>query len=168
MPSFKYFIDISSLMAKSKVKGSKRGVMQGTGQINRKNNMRYVLCFGNPYIKLDSLAQEIAKKKGQTASQIGLKFISCNSPEEIFFYLDKDFIILDVAKGIRKPVYIDDISVLETSKMVSLHDFDLAFFLKLMQKIQKDKKDAIKIVAIPEKGDERKLSSRIFELLKKS
>jgi Ni,Fe-hydrogenase maturation factor len=107
--------------------------------------MKYVLCFGNPFLKGDSLAQKAGKK----IRIEGVRFVSCNSAEEIMFYLDKDFVILDVAKGIKKARIISDASMLDTGKIVSLHDFDLAFFLKVMKKLGGRKK--VRIIALPEK-----------------
>ena len=111
-----------------------------------RDRLLYVLCFGNPFLKGDSAAQEIAAR----AKIKGIKFVSCDSPEELSAFAGKNFVILDVVKGAKKPVLIDDVSMLEETKLVSLHDFDLAFFLKLMQKLGgKKKKRGVKIVGIP-------------------
>ena len=117
---------------------------------------KFILCFGNPFIDDDAAAQKLALS-GETGIKTiaGHTLISCNSPEEIMFYLDKDFVILDVAKGIKKPMLINDLSMLETGKIVSLHDFDLAFFLNMMMKIGTKKK--MKIIAVPMKSSLTKL-----------
>ncbi|KHO45386.1 MAG: hypothetical protein QS98_C0011G0081 [archaeon GW2011_AR3] len=122
--------------------------------------MKYVLCFGNPYVKDDSLAQQTAKR----LKLDGIEMVSCNSPEEIMFYMDKDFAILDVATGIKEAQVISDLAQLESSKMVSLHDFDLAFFLKLLKKL--NTKSKVRLIAVPAKYPMDKLEKRLkLELL---
>ena len=66
--------------------------------------MKYVLCFGNPYIEDDNLITKIVKDWHLD----GFSFVICTSPEELMLYAEKECIILDVAKGIEKPVIIDD------------------------------------------------------------
>jgi Ni,Fe-hydrogenase maturation factor len=125
-------------------------------------NMKYVLCFGNPYLEDDNIAQKAAKQ----IKVKGVKFVACNSPEQIIDYLEKDFLILDVAKGIKKITIIDSVSKLEKSKIVSLHDFDLGFFLKLIKKMGNANK--IRIIALPQKIDIDKLKIELNKILSKN
>ena len=114
-----------------------------------REKLLHVLCFGNPFVKGDDAAQKIAGKAREGRLK-GMKFVSCGSPEELFAYARKDFVILDVVKGIKKPVVIKDLRELEETKLVSLHDFDLAFFLKLVEKLGlKAGKLGVTIVGIP-------------------
>lgn len=99
---------------------------------NAGGTVKRVLCFGNPLVASDSIAQQAAKR----LKIKGVKFVSCNSPEELLFYLDEEFLILDVAKGIRRVTVLNDASKLESAKFYSMHDFDLAFFLKLISKMR--------------------------------
>ena len=103
--------------------------------------MKYVLCFGNPYLEIDNKAVNVV----DTLSIDGVKFIKCKNPDDILNYLNKDFIILDVAKGIKEPVVIEDVSKLNFSNKASLHDFDLNFFLKLFDEFGVK----VKILAVP-------------------
>lgn len=107
--------------------------------------MKYVLVFGNPYIKEDNLAFKISKEMKIK----GIVFKHCSSPEEIIDYLDKEFIILDVVKNIKEVAILEDINKLKINKLVSLHDFDLAFFLNIMAHV---KRRRIRIVGIPQKN----------------
>lgn len=104
--------------------------------------VRYVLCFGSRNRKGDDLAFHLAKKMKRK----GVHWIACHSPEEIFYHMDKEFAILDVAEGIRKVTVLEDASKLQQNRLVSLHDFDVGFFLKLLQKMGRHK---IRIVAVP-------------------
>ena len=101
----------------------------------------YVLCFGNPYIKEDSLISKHIK----SFDKEGYTFILCKSPDDILSYAEKNFIILDVAKGIEEPCIITDATQLRSRNLVSSHDFDLNFFLRLFEKLGQK----IKILAIP-------------------
>ena len=119
--------------------------------------MKYLLVFGNPFLKEDNLAVNISDELNLE----GYKIIKCTSPEEILFYSDKDFIILDVAKNISKPVLITNPDQLRSFNIVSLHDFDLNFFLKLYKELGNE----VKILAIPQKYDKEKLKKEIYSHL---
>jgi hypothetical protein len=103
--------------------------------------MKYVLCFGNPYLKLDNKVVNLV----DSLDIPGVEFIKCKNPDDVLSYLDKDFVILDVAKGIKEPVVIEDVSKLNFSNKTSLHDFDLNFFLKLFSEFGVK----VKILAVP-------------------
>jgi len=117
----------------------------------------YILCFGNPYIEEDNAVINISDE----LIAEGYNIIKCTSPEEIMFYTDKEFIILDVAKGISKPVIIDDAKNLNFNNMISLHDFDLNFFLKLFNELG----HKFKVVAIPFNYNRKKLKEEIKKIL---
>jgi Ni,Fe-hydrogenase maturation factor len=124
--------------------------------------MKYLLAFGNPYLKEDNLALELAdiliKEKIK-----GIEIVKCISPEEVMDYLNKDFYILDVVKDLKEVRMIDDIDKLQSGKMVSLHDFDLGFFLKLMK--ETGKIDKVKIICIPQEGDVEKIKEEVIKIL---
>jgi hypothetical protein len=104
---------------------------------------RFVLVFGNPFIKGDATGPGLShflEKKGFTV-------IKCSAADELLFYLDRDFAILDAAKGIRKTTLFSDAESIAAGKLVSLHDFDLGFFLKLLAKTGLKKK--VRIIAVP-------------------
>lgn len=107
--------------------------------------MKTVLCFGNEYIKEDALAKEIADELNIP----GIRLLKCDDLNQIFNYPEKDLYILDVAQGIDKIVVFDDIEKIRTRTIMSLHDFDLGYFLKLMK--ETGKVDKIKVIAIPVK-----------------
>lgn len=100
-----------------------------------------VLVFGNPHLPDDSLAIAVSKK-------ISLEGVSFQHSENLNDLLEEDYdAILDVAYGVPRVVVLDDLELLREHKLVSLHDYDVAFFLKLMKAM--GKLDAVKIVAIP-------------------
>ncbi|MFC1742200.1 hypothetical protein ACFL3V_06710, partial [Nanoarchaeota archaeon] len=112
--------------------------------------MIYLLCFGNPYLDEDNLALHVADLIIKDRIK-GLEVVKCISPDEILSYTDKEFYILDVVKDAEEVMLIDDIDRLKSDNIVTLHDFDLGFFLKLMK--ETGKIDTVKIIGIPQKGD---------------
>lgn len=99
-----------------------------------------LLCFGNPHLKEDNLVISLAPD----LEVAGFQVIRCRSPEEVMYYLDTDCAIVDVARGIAAPQTVTPDQLRHTT-MVSLHDFDLNFFLKLADKLGTQ----VTILAIP-------------------
>ena len=118
-----------------------------------------IYCFGNEFLDYDSLAKELADE----ISLPGIEFIRCNSPEDIFLE-EKHIIILDVVEGIDKTILITDPDQLKDNNIVSLHDFDLGFFLKLMKETKQINK--ISIIGIPMKGDKQEIKKEIIDNIK--
>lgn len=118
-----------------------------------------VYVFGNQYLKEDSLAKEIIRG----ISINGVEFINCEGPDDIFLE-EETIVILDVAQNIDEVLVLDDLSKLESSKLYSLHDFDLSYFLKLMKSTGQLKN--VKIIAIPQKGDKNAIQRKIVDSLK--
>jgi hypothetical protein len=116
--------------------------------------MRYVLCFGNPYLEIDNKVVNLV----DSLEIEGVEFIKCRNPDDILNYLDKDFIILDVAKGIKEPVVIEDVSKLNFENKASLHDFDLNFFLKLFNEFGVK----VKILAVPLDYSKEKIREFVY------
>lgn len=102
-----------------------------------------VLVFGNPLHKEDSLALKVAKELEKDFKDV--QFIPFDTAEDLEEQ-GTEPIILDVAKGISEPQLLH-LSDLEVQKSYSLHDFDLAWNLKLLKKLGKIK-DAT-IIALP-------------------
>ena len=117
-----------------------------------------ILVFGNPYLEYDSLALKIASG----LKLEGVSFVNCSSPEQI---LNEKFdCILDVVDGISEVKVFDNLKMLNPHRMFSLHDFDLTFFLSLMEKIGKIEK--IKIIGVPMGYDEVKAKGEVEKMLK--
>ncbi len=121
--------------------------------------MKCIYVFGNEYLKEDNLALKIAKRLKN------FKLVICRSPDELLEAKGKEILILDVLKNVKKPLLIKDISQIKTRKIISLHDFDLGFFLKLMGKIKDNKK--IKIIGVPSHGNPSKLAKEVKACISK-
>jgi hypothetical protein len=126
-----------------------------------KRELLYVLCFGNPLVAGDSGARKLAK----SLKMPGVEFVECDSPQSVLDYAGQRFMILDVAKGVRKPTLIEGTESLQANKLVSLHDYDLGFFLKLMERMGKGPR--ARIIAIPE-GYSREEAGRELEAVLRS
>ncbi|MEE9525519.1 MAG: hypothetical protein V3V78_02830 [Candidatus Woesearchaeota archaeon] len=120
--------------------------------------MKKILCFGNEFLKQDSLAKELADE----LEIPNYKFIKCNSVNDIL-ESKGDLIIMDVVKDIKQVKIITDIDQLKANKLYSLHDFDLGFFLKLLKETGKIK--TIKIIGIPQTGNKEKIKQEIYSQL---
>jgi hypothetical protein len=82
-----------------------------------------ILVFGNKYLEEDSLALEVAM-------ELGMDYQEVNDSFQIITLDLNDYIILDVVKGISKPGIVSG-EAIKTNNLLSLHDFDLGFILKL-------------------------------------
>ena len=106
--------------------------------------MKKLFVFGNEYLENDSMAVQIAKELNN------IEIVHCRNPDDLIEE-DGDLLILDVIKGAKKTRIIENIDEIKTRNILSLHDFDLGFFLKLMEELGTPKK--VRIIGIPEKGN---------------
>lgn len=126
-------------------------------------------CFGNEFISIDSLAKQIVSDIERDNIFPDVEFIYAITPEELFAESGKNIYIIDVVSNIKSVLLIEDIDYLTTLDIKTLHDFDLAYFLKIMKKIGQISE--VKIIGIPQKGDLRLIKKdviRIISYLKKS
>jgi Ni,Fe-hydrogenase maturation factor len=103
-----------------------------------------ILIFGNPLLKEDSIPIKLIPKLKSLYPEIEFKEID---PTENLESEGENLIILDTCQGIKKTTILESIDQLHTNKVYSMHDFDLAYNLKLLKKIGKIK--SVKIIAIP-------------------
>ncbi len=116
--------------------------------------VKSIYVFGNEYLAEDSFARKISERLAKN-----FHIIHSRSPDDLLDAAEDEIIILDVVKGIDEPVVITDIKQLKTRNIVSLHDFDLGFFLNLLKELGMDKK--FKIIGIPQKGDMADIAKRV-------
>lgn len=103
-----------------------------------------IYVFGNPLLEQDSLAIKIAERFQKENALKKWNFVYLDGVEEI---TEENIIILDVAKGITEVKIIRDLDKLYSDKIYTMHDADIAMFLKLKKKIGLIKE--IKIIAVP-------------------
>ena len=115
-----------------------------------------VYVFGNEYLEGDSLAREVA------SYLVGVDVVHCRSPDDLLDAPD-DLTLLDVVKGVDAPLLIEDCSVLKTRGLVTMHDFDLAFFIALLGELGVKKN--IRIIGVPPVGDARLFAKEVSRWL---
>ena len=124
-----------------------------------------VLCFGNEYFSLDRLPIVLYEELKKEIPKI--KFVSCETPNEILDYSNYDRIfILDVVKGIKDVKVIKDFDKIKSRKFFTLHDFDLGIFLKILDNTKKIKN--LQIIGIPINYDKDKAKTKIKKILKQT
>jgi len=96
---------------------------------------RTILCFGNPLLDFDSLALKVGDKlkKNYLNNDIDIIFIS--QLDELFNYNLQKVYILDIEKNLKNNDVrlLHDIDKIQNHVINTLHDFDLAYFLKLLK-----------------------------------
>ncbi|RME53850.1 hypothetical protein D6783_00570 [Candidatus Woesearchaeota archaeon] len=125
--------------------------------------MRELFVFGNEWVERDSGAYCVVKE----LEKRGVLCTHVKDPQELLPRLERGdrVVILDVAEGVEEPVVVERLDLLETGRVSSLHDFDLAFFLKLLKEVGVVKEEQVTIVAVPVSG--RVAVNDIVALLKK-
>jgi Ni,Fe-hydrogenase maturation factor len=114
--------------------------------------------FGNEYLEEDKLSRDISEYLDGK-----FEIIHCRSPDELLEADEDEILILDVVKNIKEPMIIDDLAQIKVNKMMSLHDFDVGFFLNLMKEMGINKK--IKIIGVPQQGNIREIKEKVETLI---
>lgn len=122
-----------------------------------------VSVFGNPLVQMDSLPLKILPQLKKRFSEI--KFV-IEDPTETLNPPQGEWWILDSAEGIDEVTVLDDLSKLDFSNRVSVHDYDLSFDLKLLLKLGKLKK--FKIIAVPMNMNEKEAIEKVSEIINSS
>ena len=125
--------------------------------MTRRSPRVYVL--GNPLLREDSIPLKMLPRL--RASFPDIDFLEIDPTEE--FPEEDDLIIIDTVLNTDKVVVIRDIDKLSSQPNYSLHDFDLAFQLKLMKKMGKVKE--VTIIGLPPEIDEKKALEGISRFL---
>jgi Ni,Fe-hydrogenase maturation factor len=122
-----------------------------------------VYVFGNRDIPEDKKAIEVAERLEDAIEGVSFVFVGPN--EDIPFAGERHAVVLDTVNGIRDVALIegDEIDSLILSPRGSVHDFDLAFQLRYLKKI--DKLGKTTIIGVPQQGEVD--YSRIQSILRK-
>ena len=120
-----------------------------------------IYIFGNPLLDFDNLPLKLVLKLRKIFPEID--FLIADPTENLKLH-HKEFIIIDTIEGIKKVALVNDLDTIKTEKIYSLHDFDLGFNLKLLQKIGKLSK--IKIIGVPMGAKEKEAFRQVKEILK--
>lgn len=122
-----------------------------------------VSVFGNLLVKEDSLPLRILPKLKKRFPDI--EFV-VEDPTESLNPPQGEWWILDSAEGIKKITVLSDLSKVQFTNRVSVHDYDLSFDLKLLQKLGKLQR--VKIIAVPMKMNQVEAIQRVSEIISSS
>lgn len=124
--------------------------------------MPTIFVAGNYLLNMDSLPLRIMGALSKKFPQI--RFEEFDPTEN--FPNQKNLVILDTVFGIKKVELISDSEKFVLPKNVSLHDFDLAVNLKLMQKAGVI--EGFKIIGVPPNLSEKKALEQVSEKIMSS
>lgn len=138
---------------------------------NKKNKQNSALpktvifVFGNPILPQDSTPIKILPKLKRQFPK--LQFVIIDPTEDLEPPVGNWF-ILDTVVGIKKPMVIRGIKGIVTQKRLSLHDYDLAIHLKLLEKLGKLEKTNVIIFAVPPVKDTNEVLSDVCHLFEEN
>lgn len=94
-----------------------------------------------------------------------ITFVHADPQENFPLFHETHLTIVDTVHGITKPMMLDiDDFQKQKSTPVSPHDYDLLFHLLLLKKLKKIQK--ITIIAVPKKGNEKKIEEETKLIIK--
>ena len=110
-----------------------------------------IYVFGNEYVAGDKRAIEVARELEGAIE--GISFVFVNPNEDVPFVDHRHAVILDTVEGIQDVALVegDRIDGLVLSPRGSVHDFDLAFQLRYLKKL--NRLGEVTIIGIPQEGD---------------
>lgn len=120
-----------------------------------------IYIFGNELLDFDNLPIKLAPKLKKLFPDIN--FI-IQDPNENLKAVNKELVIIDTVKGIKNAAIIRDFEKLETDKIYTMHDFDLAFNLKLLKKIGQLEK--VTILGVPPDYSPQKALKELSKIIK--
>jgi Ni,Fe-hydrogenase maturation factor len=129
------------------------------------SNKQTILVFGNPLVELDSLAIRILPQLKKVFPNID--FVHVDPTENLQNY-GKKLKILDVAPNINEIRIFSlenekDLDKISTSKIFSMHDFDLGYNLKLLKKLNLI--DEAEIICLPWNFSEKQALENLNKIL---
>lgn len=105
-----------------------------------------IYVFGNPLIAKDSSVYPLVVELKRFSPDI--EFVFADPHENFPPERERNLIILDTVKGIKKPRLFDLSDFEDKGKTpVSLHDYDLLIHLLLLKKLKRI--ESVKIIGIP-------------------
>ncbi|MCX8179419.1 MAG: hypothetical protein N3E38_01615 [Candidatus Aenigmarchaeota archaeon] len=123
--------------------------------------IKKILVFGNPLVRKDSLPPSLIGDLKKLFPHI--EFKEFDAVEDLQKE-GKNLYILDTVEGIEKVELITNIDILEVNRIISVHDFDLAYTLKLLKNAKMI--DRVTIIGVPVNIDKNEALEQIKEIIK--
>ena len=110
-----------------------------------------VYVFGNEYVAEDRRAIKVARELEGTLDGVSFVFVDPNA--DLPFVDEQHVVILDTVRGTRSVVLVEGegIEGLLLPSRGSVHDFDLAFQLRYLKKL--NRLGEVTIISIPQEGE---------------
>lgn len=110
-----------------------------------------IYVFGNEYVAGDGRAVQLARELEGAIEGISFVFVKPN--EDLPFVDERHVVILDTVQGIKEVTLLEgDITDrLILGPLGSVHDFDLAYQLRYLKKLNRLGK--VTIIGVPQEGD---------------
>jgi Ni,Fe-hydrogenase maturation factor len=110
-----------------------------------------IYVFGNAYVAGDGRAVQLARELEGDIEGISFVFVKPN--EDLPFVDERHVVILDTVQGIKEVTLLegDIIDRLILGPLGSVHDFDLAYQLRYLKKLNRLGK--VTIIGVPQEGD---------------
>lgn len=122
-----------------------------------------VYVFGNESVAQDKRAIEVARELEGAVDGISFVFVGPN--EDVPFVDERRVVILDTVQGIREVALVEgeEVDGFILAPRGSVHDFDLAFQLRYLKKL--NRLGEVSLIGIPQEGEVDYL--RIQSILRK-
>jgi Ni,Fe-hydrogenase maturation factor len=110
-----------------------------------------VYLFGNEYVAEDKRAIEVARELEGAVDSISFVLVGPN--EDVPFVDERRVVILDTVQGIREVTLVegDEVDGFILAPRGSVHDFDLAFQLRYLKKL--NRLGEVSLIGIPQEGE---------------
>ncbi len=119
-----------------------------------------VLIFGNILLKNDSLPLQLMDDLAEKFPGIEFKDFD---PNENMDEEGREINIIDTVEGIEKVMLITDIDTIKINRILSMHDFDLGYNLRLLKKL--GYVDRVRIFGVPMKIKKKDALKQLEELI---
>ena len=118
-----------------------------------------ILCLGNEFIEEDSFALKVGEQLLKELPNI--HFIKVKDSFQLMEFLNvyDDVAILDVVSGLKE-VKILGVDDLQENKIMTAHDFDSGFVMRLFEN------KSLRIIGMPMKGNINSTKENVKKLLR--
>ena len=121
-----------------------------------------IYVFGNPDLKVDSLPIKILPPLQKKFPEIEFRIVDPNEEWEI----PKELVLIDTVQGIKEVKLFNNLEDFSPAPNITMHDFDAYANLRYLEKLGKLKN--IKIIGVPNKGDETEVLTKIIDIIHKN
>ncbi|MBR9693159.1 hypothetical protein GOV07_04505 [Candidatus Woesearchaeota archaeon] len=117
-----------------------------------------LLVLGNSALSFDNLALKVGG-----ALKPEHEVIHLENPLDLLEHDLEQAVIIDAAMGVKEPRLIEDLDRIKLGNLCSLHDFDMAFFMKLLKRI--GQLDQVRIIALPMHATVEEVLPKVQDIL---